>query len=87
MIDRYTGECSKNQIAVNNHIGASKLLNKYSKHISDETKNFLRYEKEFKGEMSIVTLSGEFIDDDIYPSFDKRDLTTYLGTKGLYHSF
>ena len=87
VIDRYAGEYSKNQIAVNNHIGASKLLNKYSNYISDETKNFLRYEKEFKGEMSIVTLSGEFIDDDIYPSFNKRNLTTSPGTKDLHHSF
>jgi len=54
---------AKNKVAINNMVGASKLIARFSDLMTDETINFLRYEKEFKGEMTIINLKKEVINN------------------------
>ena len=61
--DLQSYEHSKNKVAINNMVGASKLIARFSDLMADETIKFLRHEKEFKGEMTIINLKKEVINN------------------------
>ena len=44
-------------------IGASKVLGMYSEFISGEQKDFLRYQKLYKGETTLINLAQNALED------------------------
>ena len=46
-----------NAVLIDNMVGASKILGMYSEFISGEQKDFLRYQKLYKGETTLINLT------------------------------
>ena len=52
-----------NAVLIDNMIGSSKVLGMYSDFISEEQKDFLRYQKLYKGETTLINLTESLYED------------------------
>ena len=52
-----------NAVLIDNMVGASKILGMYSEFISGEQKDFLRYQKLYKGETTLINLTENVFED------------------------